>query len=374
MKLISADRKRRLASKARRLGWVAMVPIAGAIGLLAAPAPSSMYFPEQRTCPIGGEKFEFMGLMSISTWGALPDGMPIGSGYFPTDLPQCPRNGLVMYRDFNADELKKLKVVIESREYRKLRDKGSPKHYLAFQLAKALGDEDAPWLLLSATWQAKNENPKDARVNAYNEEFASLVQALPISATSFNSIALRARAANALREIGHFSEADNLRRSIVIAPDAGSGESDADENRKGWAEFLVLLAGPIARQDRSRSPIDMMSERSAAFRCLSEELATTGMQGSSEPLSPFERDYCASPKLTDAIAEVRRNIRQSSEDVKEYDGVVGNAYNPGTTNDLEAAEKAMNAAMNEARAEEVARVEAAARNVMEAADRAAKAQ
>ena len=346
---ISADRKRRLTSKARKFGWAAMVPIAAAVGLLTAPAPSSTYFPEQKTCPIGGEKFEFMALGSISTWGALPDGMPIGSGYFPTDLPQCPRNGLVMYRDFNADELEKLKGVIESREYRALRAKDSSKHYLAYQLARALRDEDAPWLLLSATWQAKNDNLPNGRVKAYNDEFASFVLTLPVSATSFNSIALRARAANALRELGRFSEAENLRQSIVIAPEAGGAESDADENRKGWVDYLKLLAGPIARQDKGRSPIDMFNQRLAVSECVSGVRLATSMPYLPEPLSSFEKKYCASPELSEAIAEQKRNLAEYSDE------------------SMQAASDAMNAA-------EAARIEAAALNVSTAAVNAAMAQ
>jgi hypothetical protein len=68
------------------------------------PLNASTYAEETVKCPVGGEKFKYMVLMSITQWGALPDGMPIGSGYFPTQPPQCPKNGLVMYRDFKPQK------------------------------------------------------------------------------------------------------------------------------------------------------------------------------------------------------------------------------------------------------------------------------
>lgn len=269
-----------------------------------------------------------MALGSISTWGALPDGMPLGSGYFPADLPQCPRNGLVIYRDFTARELERLKAVIESREYRSLVNTRSPKYYLAYTLARALEDEDAPWLLLRATWDIKNADPSDARANAYNNEFVILVRSLRVSAVSFNSIALQARAANALRELGRFEEAENLRRSVVVASDAGGAGEEAQQNREGWTKFLKLLAGPIARHDRSRSPMDMLDEKDRVFRCMAGEASP---QERSETLTLADKEYCASAGMSKAVEQARRNALESNPEV-------------------EAAEASMDAAINAAQA------------------------
>jgi hypothetical protein len=79
---------------------------------------ASTYVEEKVKCPVGGEKFKYMGLASISEWGALPDGMPLGSGRFPTLPPQCPSNGLVMYRDFTPQEVSKLAVFVAGPEFR----------------------------------------------------------------------------------------------------------------------------------------------------------------------------------------------------------------------------------------------------------------
>ncbi|HSX56090.1 MAG TPA: hypothetical protein VLG14_12380, partial [Sphingomonas sp.] len=68
----------------RVLSWVAAI-----LALLAVPAAASTYFMVRKVCPVGGQKFKFAELGSISTWGSLPDGMPMGSGEFPIALPQC---------------------------------------------------------------------------------------------------------------------------------------------------------------------------------------------------------------------------------------------------------------------------------------------
>lgn len=268
----------------------------------AAPAAASTYAPTRKTCPVGGEKFDFMALMSISTFGELPDGMPIGSGIFPIRMPQCPGNGLVMYRDFDAAAVQRLKTIVGSPAYRTLR-KTETSYYLAYRLALDLGDDSAPWLLLSASWEAKNAGAAD-QMRRYDEEFVARVAAMPASSTAFRSIALRARAANALRELGRFREAEQLRAAIVIDPAAGGSEDGAEQNRKGWSEYLARLADPIARGDSTRAPIDMQGEREASFRCLEP----VRKQHPGPPLSAFETSYCARPSVAAAIQDLRRQV------------------------------------------------------------------
>lgn len=84
---------------------------------LAAPATASTFFEVAKTCPVGGEHFSHSELGSISTFGAMPDGMPVGSGYFPVPMPECPGNGLVMYRDFDDSEIAALRAIVDSDEY-----------------------------------------------------------------------------------------------------------------------------------------------------------------------------------------------------------------------------------------------------------------
>ena len=279
-----------------------IIAIATIIALMfvSAPAIASTFSPVTKTCPVGGQKFRFMAQMSSTSWGQLPDGMPLGTGPYPTMLPQCPKNGLVMYRDFDAAAVTQLAVLVASPEYQALRATETP-HYLAYWLARRLGDTDRlAWLLMAATWEAKNSADVDPRGKRYAEEFVALIRAAPVSSSNFESIALRARAANALRELGQFQEAETLRASIVIAPDAGGTDSDAAENREGWAQFLTLLAEPIARSDPGRGPIDMLGEREAMFRCMRAANQPGGEPV--VPLTPFETSFCARPEMVKAVA------------------------------------------------------------------------
>lgn len=286
----------------RGTAWLAAIAT-----LIAVPSVASTYFTVRKTCPVGGQKFKFQELGSISTWGSLPDGMPVGSGEFPIRLPQCPGNGLVMFRDFTRPEIAKLTPYVQGEVYRGLRAAGETPYYLAFHTARMLGDADAEWLLLSATWEAKNAGPAAvSRAARYNAEFVDLVKARAARATDFESIAMRARAANALRELGRFDEAESLRAAIVIAPNAGDGTEDAAENREGWAKYLRNLAAPIARRDMSRVPIDMMTEDYAVYRCIEKEQAAKHDLPEPPALTEFEVRYCARPELAQAIEQARK--------------------------------------------------------------------
>ena len=292
--------KRRVLQLACSIAWLC--------GLATVPAHGSTYFPVSKVCAVGGEKFEFLALGSISTFGELPDGMPIGSGTFPVAQPQCPNNGLVMYRDFAPREVKALSAWVESAEYKALRSAHETPYYLAYRTARQLGDANAVWLLLSASWEAKNDETAGDKVNRYNEEFATIANAAPSDASTFESIALRARAANALRELARFAEAEALRASITIAADAGGTGQEAAANRSAWRDYLAQLAGPIARLDRTRAPIDMIGKDEAASRCIGKELAAKHDWPAPEPLTAFEQTFCTGREMVEIIADQRRSL------------------------------------------------------------------
>lgn len=281
--------------------------------VMLASAQEAPWFPPHYAgratiCPVGGEKFDAPALMHYSTFGALPDGQPIGSIGFPVLLAECPGNGLVIFDEFKPGQVAKLGPLIASDAYKALRGTESS-YYRASWLADALGDrKQAAWLLLSATWEAKNKDPAGEQVRRYNAAFAAAATALPVDTKDFASIALRARAANALRELGRFDEAEALRAGIVIAPDAGGADDKAARNRDGWTGYLKSLAGPIARKDPGRTPIDMMGDREAVFRCLGKEFAVRHKLPAPPPLTAFEVEYCARPELAANVAERRKQI------------------------------------------------------------------
>jgi hypothetical protein len=280
---------------------------------LPGAARASTFVEENVTCPVGGETFKYMAFASYSTFGAYPDGMPIGSAYFPLALPQCPKNGLVMYRDFTADEVTRLSPYIASPEYVALRAAEETPYYLAYRTAKFVGDPDTHWLLLSASWEAKNADAAGALARRYNKEFVDAVRALVADAQNFGSIAARFRAANALRELGRFAEAEEMRAAIVIASDAGGSDGDAADNREGWGKFVASLEAPIKRNDTSRAPIDMLSEREAVQRCLSKEIAEKFKLPPQPPLTTFELSFCEKPELAASMAEMKQQIRERDE-------------------------------------------------------------
>lgn len=307
---LSAEMARALRGSGMRLQHVAFALLALLSAGGAIPARASTFTEEKVVCPVGGEKFTHMALMSISTWGALPDGMPLGSGRFPVELPQCPTNGLVMYRDFTPQEVERLAPFIASEEYRALRSAGETPRYLAYRTAQFLGDKDLHWWLLEASWEAKNDDPDGERARRYNAEFVEAAKLVQPDARNMEAIAARFRLANGLREMGRFDEAEAVRASIVISPKAGGSDADARENRKGWSGMIANLAGPIARRETGRTPIDMLGERVASGFCLRAEVAAKFKEPPPPPLSAFEQEYCAGPKLAEALKEQRKWLRE----------------------------------------------------------------
>lgn len=269
--------------------------------LVATSGAATTYAPVTMKCPVGGEKFDHHDMMSDTTWGQLPDGTTLGAAQsYPVRLAQCPKNGLVLYREYKRPELASLSTLINSPEYAELRARELP-YYRAYWLARKLGDPDVVWLLLAATQEAKNEK-NDVLVARYQQEFVDAVGALAFDGKAKASIALAARRANALREMGQFAEAATALRSIVIDEDAGGTASDAAENRDGWRAFISQLAVVAARGDRSRAPIDMIGEREAVWQCAAPLMART--KDSSLPLGDFERQFCARPAIAKVVAEI----------------------------------------------------------------------
>lgn len=282
-----------------------MLAIAALLLLQDVPQFPPHYAPTDTICPVGGEAFKAPSLMHYSTFGSLPDGQPIGSVGFPILLPECPGNGLVVYEEFKPDAVAKLTPLLAGAAYKAMRGRETA-YYRAHWIAGQLGQADtALWLLLNATWETKNDSAGKDRADRYGAAFVEAVRARPANSKDLQAVALRARAANALRELKRFDEAEALRASIAIDPGASGGDAEeAAAERKGWSAFLRALAGPIARRDASRYPIDMMPDRQAAFRCLEREFPAP--EQVVQPLTPFETSYCARPQIDKEVIAVRK--------------------------------------------------------------------
>ncbi len=124
---------------------------------LALPGAALAGIPteEEMTCPVGGESFTITGTMSCTSFGpAFLSMAPRTSCDFVTKLPQCPSNGLPLYRDFTADEIGVLEGLVESADYQAVRA-GHSRFYLAWWVAQELGDDDPArefFLLLQGLW------------------------------------------------------------------------------------------------------------------------------------------------------------------------------------------------------------------------------
>jgi hypothetical protein len=263
------------------------------IGVLALGAAShgGSPLPKKMKCPVGGKSFTYITTAAMSQWGARPDGKPYGSWTFPMPLPECPGNGLVVYRDFSGDEVKALKSLLATPEYQQLRRDETP-YFRAYWLMGKLGDPDDEqiWTIQQAAWESDAE---PARKTRYQQEFVARARALVHPQAGQDDllwIVTQMRAANALRELGSFDAASQLLDSIALTSldvpvpaeqvtgttPSGAGkhignysEIRAAQNRRSWLGYAESLRAVIARRDASSEPLDMIPQRMAAEKCRS---------------------------------------------------------------------------------------------------------
>jgi hypothetical protein len=269
-----------LQARLKALTVAALLPFAAHAAAPPAPVTQTL------TCPVGGERFPFTSLSAYATWGQRPDGKPYGSWVFPAPLPECPDNGLVMYRDFSRDERGRLPAILADPGFVALRE-GQGTWYRAAYLEHALQPRSpvTAWLLLNATWEAQDGSLRKAR---YQDEFVDAVQVLGGEAAPIEAFALRVRAANALRELGRFEEA---RAALAALP---RDTLASDPAAAQWGAFLDGLARAIARGDRTPEPLDLIPRQVAAAYCLG---------GVSAP--PRGDPECSTPDMTQAMKAVR---------------------------------------------------------------------
>ncbi|HEY0012498.1 MAG TPA: hypothetical protein VGB79_06545 [Allosphingosinicella sp.] len=232
---------------------------AAAAAAISAPATAGMPVEQRMRCPIGGRNFTYVTTSSYSTWGARPDGKPFGSWSFPLALPECPDNGLIVYEPFDEAAVARLRPLVASTEYQALRRSGDTSYYRAYWLMRRM---EAPvatqlWMLVQASWQADG-NPALRR--RYHEELIARGPELGEPRDDVG-LAMRARVANALRELDRFEEAKAIIDSTPLEIARDSAEVRSVEDWRGHYRRLGIL---VARRDASIEPIDMIPRRSAA--------------------------------------------------------------------------------------------------------------
>ncbi|MFL6858958.1 MAG: hypothetical protein ACJ8EB_13770 [Allosphingosinicella sp.] len=247
-----------------------LLPLALAAPAAAAAVPA----PRTMTCPVGGASFTYRPAPAVVPSGERPDGRPYSTGIVPAPLPECPDNGLILYKDYEPDEVAKLEPLVASEAYQALRKEDVP-YYRAYWLMKAmgLGPEDYLYVLLQASWQAEDRPELRKR---YLAELAEVSAKVPARPRDLNWIGMEGRAIDALRELGRFDEAAArlakvpLKGLDVPAPaplDATPAGRDA-KVRRAWLAYFAAMKGAIARKDSSLDPFDLLPRPVALGRCL----------------------------------------------------------------------------------------------------------
>jgi hypothetical protein len=287
--------------------------LASALAALLAPALAGQAAPVRRTmtCPIGGEKFQFSTVESIQSWGERPDGKPYGS--YPLELPECPKNGLVLYKDYEAAEVAKLEPLIASEEYQALRKEHVP-FYRAYWLMGQMGVAAGPRLiaLQRAIWAADAKPELRAR---YLAEFAAETAKLPRKPEDVNWIGMEGRAVNALRELGRFDDASarlaKLPLSALAVAEPKITDRSAAANqvraRRNWLSYLNGLKAVIGRRDASAEPFEMLPKREWTGRCID-----------GKGLNEAQQAYCAAQAA--AVDEARAAKQKADAEIKALSG------------------------------------------------------
>lgn len=276
-----------------------------------APAPAvAAPIKVAMTCPIGGEPFEYIRAIVPPPTDQRPDGKPYGAIRTPPAIPECPDNGLVLYKDYSPAEVEKLIPVVASPEYQALRSQGTS-YYRAYRLMRVLGEspDDYLWTLMQASWEADNRPELRA---LYLTELVEASAEVPPRPEDVEWIGMEARSANALRELGRFEEAKARLAKLPLAsldvplPAAGavSEAKMADiRSRRGWLGYVKRLAVVIERQDKSLEPIDMIPRTIAIGLCIDKE-------GS---LDEQQRAFC--DRQATAVEEMRAARTEQSREM-----------------------------------------------------------
>ncbi len=132
-----------------------------ALGLMGN-AQAGFPVQDKMTCPLGGKSFEVTSTASCSSMGVYMNLQSVTSCDFVTRLPQCPDNGLWVYKDFSDDELELLPAILDSENY-KLAGSMS-RYYQAYLIEQALPEPDMVtsfFLLQQGIWYDPIEETLD---------------------------------------------------------------------------------------------------------------------------------------------------------------------------------------------------------------------
>lgn len=282
------------------------------LALIPTASDAAPTIARTMTCPIGGEKFIYRQPVSSAALGMRPDGKPYGTAAAPAPLPECPQNGLVLYKDYTDDEVKTLEPLIASEDYQALR-KTDTQYYRAYWLMRQMGvgPEDYLWALLQASWEAQGKPELRAR---YLAELAEQSAKVPANPTDMDWIGMEGRAINALRELGRFDEAEARLEKVPLAgldvpvpegPVASPKAIEAAKAKRNWLTFFRQLKVAIARKDSSTEPFDMIPRGVAIGYCLDR---------APDSLDANQKGFCTKEQA--AVDAARAERARAAQDMK----------------------------------------------------------
>jgi len=217
---------------------------------LPPPATALTLSDEAAICPLDGKLSTYQAVNSFSRFGMQLDLRPIGALLAPLPMPVCQDSGFVIYRDdFDDEEIALARRLVQTPEYRVLRELETDYFIAAYQAGK-LGED--PWtiaiLTLQATWEVQ-ENPMK-----YNHYAALTVTRLDEAAKDYSPAGetgeqwwmARLLIVNFHRRLGEFDAAKILLTGLPYADDPGPS---------GYRTIGERLADLIARKDSAAAEI-----------------------------------------------------------------------------------------------------------------------
>jgi hypothetical protein len=248
-KALSRDR----ASCLIRPALVAISMVAG-LGILPQVANAVTRYKLQMTCPIDGKPFIATMMSSFYQRGMRLDSKPLGSLVAPYPYPVCPGNGFVMYQnDFTEGELRAIKAIVLTDEYRQLRS-AHMDYYMVAYVKERMGanDYDLGNLYLRASWEAEGEKAQLAhQYQAFAiEKYDAFLKHEPSGSQEWWAASVLA--AELYRLVGHFDVVETRLKSLPPAPNATLVQvidqirSHARNHNAIQEEFLVDPAGQEA--------------------------------------------------------------------------------------------------------------------------------
>lgn len=265
-----------------------VIAAAGAAMLLSVAASASTYASQKFRCPVGGKTFTATVQLSMTSFGARPDGKTYDTGRAPKI--ECPDNGFVFYKDkYSKAEEARLAPLVEGVDYRAMRVADTAEGRSAWLAAKMNESaEDVAFAWLVASWSSDGDAVRKTR---YQQAFVAAVQAVP--ATSEYRKILDFRAANALRELGRPDESDAILKALELRV---STITEAEE-RAGFLKMIAALHILNAEGNHSAEPVTMVPDEIAADLCINQ----------TRQFSTSEQARCESTEIREVIERFARN-------------------------------------------------------------------